>query len=112
MLSKIDGLPSYPPPNFVEKVYNVVCLPEIVLYVVVLCVIAKFLKLVLERARLLEQTMYFALNFHTQNNSESLSFIVVILISILALLQRSQFIFARIESSRNLPNICSCSSRL
>ena len=48
----------------IEKVYNVVCLPKIVLDVVIFCGYAELYELVLERARLLEETMYLTFDFH------------------------------------------------
>lgn len=53
--------------NLGEQVNHMVCLAEIVLYVVVVCLISKFAELVFERAALLEKTMDFAVNCHRKN---------------------------------------------
>jgi len=63
-----------PPPirffDFREKVYNVVRLAEIVLYIVIFGWNTQFYKLVLECAGLLEEAMYFSVNLH-YNSSPS-----------------------------------------
>lgn len=50
--------------NLTEQIHNMVGLTEVVLNVVVLCGDAKFDELVLECARLLKKTVYFAFDFH------------------------------------------------
>lgn len=57
-----------------KQIHNIVGLPEVVLYVVVLCLVAEFLKLILECAALLEEAMHFTCDVHT---SLSLSFITL-----------------------------------
>lgn len=62
--SKIDTPPLIGFLYFREKVYNVVRLAEVVLYIVVLGWDSKFYKLILERPGLLKKAMRHSFYFH------------------------------------------------
>jgi len=67
-LQVIESKTLCPPPirifDFCKQVNNVVGLSEIILYVIIFRRDSKFNKLILERAGLFEETMYFAVNLH------------------------------------------------